>query len=134
VSEDSTTNAPKIQAQGIFEAAGEAFLDLVQNWEPTNDSGEVAAGAVRQALDELPGFLATISGGCHSLAEKIGEALWMEDGGPELLHETGKYIEAAVDPLKEVAVGFDDMHRTGVDKIETEDEKAAGWDWGRHHA
>jgi hypothetical protein len=127
----SPTNAPEVQSGGIFTAVTEE-MNRLRDWEPTNESSEVTAGAVRQFLAELPGFLESMSGVLGVVAEKVSEVVEQQDGGPEVLQAMSSYVGAAVDPLREVAIDWDQINQDNVARMTSENAAAAAWDWGRH--
>ena len=130
---DNPTGAPQIQPGGILVGAAEAMENVAQNWEPVNESGEVAAGAVRQLLAEWPGFLQTIAAAAQMMADKINDQVWQEAGGYEVLAEVSQAIGGVADPLATHATNWDAAHRHLVDGITAEDERVKAWDWAPHH-
>jgi hypothetical protein len=127
----SPTGAPEVQPGGILTAVIEEVQKL-RDWDPHNESGNVTAGAVRQFLAELPAFMATTGQVLHDIADKVTEVVEQQDGGPDVLHQTGTYVAAAADPLREVAISWDNVNRDNVDRMTSDNAAAAAWDWDRH--
>lgn len=113
----------------VFEAVIEEFHNTVATWQPTNDNDEAAFQKVRLLLMDLPELLDAVAQGCKTLAGKAQDQILFKSGAGDLLDETANYVRAAVDPLREVAAGVDQIHQDDVARIQESDPRVASMDW-----
>jgi hypothetical protein len=132
MNEHNPTGAPQVQPTSILGPAMEQIAQL-EHWEPVNESGTVTAGAVRQLLAELPGFLALCGKVLHTVVDKINDTVGQVDAGPQVLANTAVWFEGGSDALADVAVAWDAVHQDLVERMTSEDEKDAAWDWRAAH-
>lgn len=113
-----------------FEPVVEELNATVSRWEPVNNNDEASFQRVRMLLADLPDLLDAVASAAATLSGKSQDNVLFKAGAGDLFDETANYIRQAVEPLREVAAGIDEIHRDDLERIQETDPRVRAMDWG----